>query len=54
MRLNWRDLIQSLIAAAVLAILAAAVQTYVEVRMLRNDVDRLTVYVDQLWEDSRK
>ena len=45
---------QSLIAAAVLAILAAAIQTYVEVRMLRNDVDRLEVYVDQLWKEPKR
>ncbi len=50
MKFEWRDVMQSLMAAALLAILAAAVQTYIEVKLLRNDVDRLEVYVDQLWK----
>lgn len=41
---------QSLIVALLLALLGAAFQTYVEVRMLRVEVDRLNVYVDQLWK----
>lgn len=38
-----------LVPAMILAALAAAVSTYVEVRMLRVEMDRLNVYVDQLW-----
>lgn len=53
MRLDWRGMVQSLIVALLLAILGAALSTYNEVKLLRHDVDRLQVYVDQLWEDSR-
>jgi hypothetical protein len=41
--------IESITVALLLAVLGAAVSTYIEVRMLRRDVDRLEVYVDQLW-----
>ena len=51
LRRNLADSILSgLIVASVMALLAASVSTYVEVKMLRQDVDRLDVYVDQLWK----
>jgi predicted transcriptional regulator len=50
MKLNVQAMIQSLIVALLLAIAAAAVSTYIEVKLLRQDVDRLEVYVQQLWE----
>ena len=50
MKIKWEGVVQSLIVALLLAILGAAFQTYTEVKMLRRDVDRIEVYVDQLWK----
>jgi len=44
-------IIEALTVSLLLAVLGAAVSTYIEVRLLRNDVDRLEVYVDQLWRE---
>lgn len=44
---------ESVATALLLGILAAGIQTYIEVKMLRNDVERLEVYVDQLWKETR-
>jgi hypothetical protein len=50
MKIKWEGVVQSLIVALLLAIFGAAFQTYTEVKMLRVEVDRLNVYVDQLWK----
>ena len=43
-------IVESVTVALLLAVLGAAISTYIEVKLLRNDVDRLEVYVDQLWK----
>ena len=50
LRLDTNGIIQAVIVAMLLGILSAAVSTYIEVRELRRDVDRLEVYTDQLWK----
>jgi hypothetical protein len=45
-------IVESVAAALLVAILATAAKTYVEVQMLRHDVDRLQASLDQLWVDS--
>ena len=50
MKVKWEGIVQSLIVALLLAILGAALQTYIEVKQLRRDVDRIEVYVDMLWK----
>jgi predicted transcriptional regulator len=49
-RLKVEAIMQSVIVALLLGVLSAAVSTYIEVKQLRRDVDRLEVYVQQLWE----
>ena len=48
--MSWEWLRDKLLPAAILALLGTAISTYIEVKMLRNDVNRLEVYVDQLWK----
>lgn len=50
MKLNFQGIVQAIVVALLLGILSAAVSTYMEVKMLRRDVDRLEVYVQQLWD----
>ena len=50
MKIKLDSIVQAVIVAMLLAIMGAAFQTYVEVKLLRQDVDRLEVYVDQLWK----
>lgn len=54
MKLDLRAILQSLIVALLLAVLGAAVSTYVEVRMLRHDVERLEGIVDSLVDEAVK
>lgn len=48
-----QKIVESVITALLLAILGAALSTYVEVKQLRRDVDRIEVYVDQMWREKR-
>jgi hypothetical protein len=50
MKIDTQSIVQGLIVGLLMAIFAAAISTYVEVKLLRADVDRLEVYVDQLWK----
>jgi len=43
-------IVESVTVALLLAVLGAAISTYIEVKLLRNDVDRLEVYVDMMWK----
>jgi hypothetical protein len=47
-KLNWRDVAQAVIVASVLAVLAGAVDTYIQVRLLRHDLDRVEGIIDNL------
>ena len=38
-----------LLPAVLLAVIGAAISTWVQVQMLRADVDRHEVYIDQMW-----
>lgn len=51
MKINWGGVVQSLIVALLLAVFGAAMSTYIEVKQLRRDVDRIEVYVDQMWKE---
>jgi hypothetical protein len=46
-------LVEAILAAAVLGILGAAVQTYLEVKMLRHDVQRIEEILDNLVDNSK-
>lgn len=46
--------IQSLIVAALLGICAAAVQTWLEVKMLRHDLTRVEEILDNLVDEATK
>lgn len=46
-------IVESVTVALLLAVLGAAVSTYLEVKMLRHDLDRLEIYVDQLWTEKK-
>jgi len=48
-KINWQGIVQAIVVALLLGILSAAWSTYLEVKMLRVEVDRLNVYVDELW-----
>lgn len=48
MHLKWEQVAQSLVVASLLAISAAAITTYIEVRMLRHDVDRLEEIIENV------
>lgn len=54
MKLKWEQVMQSLLVASFLAIAGAAIQTYIEVRQLRKDVDRLEGYIVNLIEETVK
>lgn len=49
--LNANAILQSVIVATLLAVFAAAFSTYVEVKQMRRDLDRIEVYVDQMWKE---
>jgi hypothetical protein len=48
-----RRIIESVTVALLLAVLGAAVSTYIEVRMLRHDVDRIEGIIDNLVEEQK-
>ncbi len=46
--LEWvRD---KLLPIIIMAIVSTLISAYIDLKVLRNDVDRLEVYVDQLWK----
>ncbi|OGO07977.1 MAG: hypothetical protein A2Y61_02560 [Chloroflexi bacterium RBG_13_60_13] len=45
-------ILESVMTALLIAVLGAAVSTYIEVRMLRKDVDQLQKSLDELWADT--
>lgn len=49
-----QKIVESVATALLLAILGAALSTYIEVKQLRRDVDRIEVYVDQLWREGKR
>jgi hypothetical protein len=53
MRIDWGNLLQGLIVGVLLAVLAAGISTYIEVKMLRHDVTRLEGIIDSLVENSK-
>jgi len=53
MKFKLDAIVQAVVVALLIAILGAAMQTYVEVKSLRHDVDRIEVYVDQLWNQRK-
>lgn len=54
MKLKWDSIVQSLVVASLLTIAGAAIQTYIEVRQLRKDVDRLEQYIINIIEETVK
>lgn len=48
MRVKWNEIIQGFIVAALLGIMGAAISTWVEVKMLRHDVQRIEGIIDNL------
>ena len=48
------NLMVTLLAAAILGVFSGAATLWVEVKMLKVEVDRLDVYVDQLWKEKHK
>lgn len=48
MKVKWEGIVQSIVVALLLALIGAAFQTYVEVKMLRHDVQRIEGIIDNL------
>lgn len=46
------DILRGVLSAAILGTAAAALSTWLEVKMLRKDVDELRKDVDRLWSDT--
>lgn len=53
MKIDFDRIIQTVLAALLTAACFGIFRTYVEVQMLRIEVDRLNVYVDQLWKQPK-
>lgn len=47
-----QKILESVVTAAILGILGAAVSTYIEVRLLRHDVNELRKDLDGLWAET--
>lgn len=50
--LDVHAIVQSVIVALLLALLGAAASTYIEVRLLRHDMDRLEGIIDNLVDNA--
>lgn len=48
MKVKWEGVVQSLIVALLLTLIGAAFQTYIEVKLLRHDVQRIEGIIDNL------
>lgn len=53
MKVKWEGVVQSLIVALLLSVLGAAAQTYIEVKMLRKEVDTLRIDVNDALQSQR-
>ena len=53
MKINWQAIVQSIIVALLLGLLSAAMSTYIEVRMLRHDVNRIMEVIDNLVDEAK-
>jgi len=53
-KINIQAILQSIIVALLLTVLGAAVQTYMEVKMLRHDMDRVESILDNLVDEATK
>lgn len=54
MKLEWKGIVQSVVVALLVSLVVAAFQTYVEVKMLRHDVQRLEEVIDNLVDEATK
>jgi hypothetical protein len=54
MKLDLRAMLQSIIVALLLALLGTAVQTWLEVKMLRHDMTRVETILDALSDEVTK
>ncbi len=52
MKIDVDRIVQAVIVGLLLSLLAAAGQTYVEVKMLRHDLDRIESIIDNLVDDA--
>lgn len=54
MKLDMGQVIQALIVGVTMGILAASINTYLEVKLLRHDVNRLEDIIDNLVDEASK
>ena len=53
MKIRWESVVQSVVVALLVAMAVAAEQTYIEVKMLRKELDQLRVDVNDALQSQR-
>lgn len=53
MKIRWEGVVQAVVVALLVSVVVAAEQTYVEVKMLRKELDQLRVDVSDALQNQR-